>query len=165
MNITPELTAAEQKLNAALMSFNIARLAINTTLSGAQARGGAVDRLISHADEYGVEHTLAVLDKDPASLNLPKLTREAAGSLRQQLQTAYDANHALDRALGVRENLLRAADPKHMKAINVAGQFLVFDPVRDSLHERDTGKTFPAEAVTVSITGDMDTDSNKDRDR
>ncbi len=164
MNTTPELIAAEQKLNAALMTFNIARLALNTTLSGLHANEDAAARLISHADEHGVEHTLAVLEKNPASLDLPAPTRQAMASLRQQLQTGYEANHELDRALAVRENLLHAADPKHIKAINIGGQFLVFDPARDSLHERATGKTFAAEAVTVNPTGDMDTDGNKDRE-
>lgn len=165
MNTPPELTAAEQELNAARASFNIARLALNTTLSTVNAREGASDRIISHADEYGVDRTLSVLAKTPAVLDLPAVPQPALASIGQQLEHAYDANHRLDRALAARENLLRKDNPAHAKAINIGGRDMVFDDANDSLHERGSDAVIPAHATRVDPKGDMDSKTDKDQDR
>lgn len=165
MSATPELTAAEQQLNAARASFNIARLALNTTLLSAKAREGACDRLINHADEYGVNHTISVLSKNPASLGLPALPQPLLAGIATQLEAAYDANHRVDRSMATRENHLRQVDPTRPKAILIGDREILLDPDTDSLHDRATGATVPAGAKVIEPHGDMDSDGEKERDR
>mgnify|MGYP007037751534 CR=1 FL=1 len=165
MSPSPELTAAEQELNAARASFHIARLALKTTLLSVRAREGASDRLINHADEYGVDHALSVLATNPASLDLPSLSQTLLASISAQLQAAYDANHRVDRAMAARENLARLADPARAKAFIAGDREIVLDPATGSLHDRATGTTMPAHAKVIEPRGDMDSDSKKERDR
>ncbi|WP_072373951.1 hypothetical protein [Hyphomicrobium sp. NDB2Meth4] len=163
MNPTAQLTAAERELNAALATFNIARLSLNTTLSGVGAREGASDRLISHTEEYGVDHTLSQLRKNPSTFDLSGPIPEGAlAQLKNHLTRARDANEGVDLAMAKREKLATAADPSRPKALMVFGRQVFFDPDAGTAHDRDTGTVSPATFENVQT---KEPDRKRDRDR
>ncbi len=150
MNASLELTTAERELTVARRSFNTARRALETSLSQHGAREGAADRLIHHADEYGIDHTLQVLAKNPATFDFKESFPEKEWpALRAQLETAYEATHAVDLAMATVENLVRKDNSTRAKAILIADTPYVFDPKADTLQERDSGETVKADARVV----------------
>lgn len=167
MNASPDRATAERELAVARKSFNTARRALDTTLSGLGAREGATDRLIHHADEYGVDHTLAVLAKTPATLDFKEAVAEKEWpAVRAQLQTAYDAMHAVDLAMAKVENLARKTNPSQGKAILIADRAYLFTPSTDTLQDRGNGQSVKAGArVIVTEEGGPARKREQERDR
>lgn len=169
MNASPELATAERKLAMARRSFNTAHRALDTTLSSLGAREGATDRLIHHADEYGVDHTLSVLAKTPAVFDFDDAVPEKEWpALRTQLEAAYDAVHAVDLALGEVETLIRKTNPSHAKSVFIAGRQFVFNSKNDTLQDRESGETIQAGARLIETEDggpSRKRDQDRDRDR
>lgn len=150
MNASPELAAAERDLAAARKSFITARRALEATLSQYGAREGAADHLIHHADEYGVDHTLAVLNKLPATFGFGQpLTAVAMAAIRTPLLSAYEATHRVDLAMAKVEKLARKSDPTRAKAVLIGDKPYVFNAENDTLRNRDSGETIEAGARVV----------------
>ena len=150
MNASPERVAAERELAMARRSFNTARRALDTSLTRFGAREGATDRIIHHADEYGVDHTLAVLGKTPATFDFNGAVPEREWpAVRAELQAAYDAMHAVDLAMAKVENLARATNPSQGKAILIADRAYLFNPSADALQDRDSGQSVKAGARVI----------------
>ena len=166
MNASPELATAEGKLATALRSFNTAHRALDTTLSRLGAREGATDRLIHHADEYGVDHTLIVLGKTPQVFEFKDgVPDKEMPALRLQLEAAYEAMHAVDLANAKVENLISASNPSHKKAILIAGKAYTFDAKKDELSDRDSGATIKADAHRVHTEEDSGPARKREQDR
>ena len=167
MNASLELATAERELAVARRSFNTARSALDTTLSGLGAREGAADRLIHHADEYGVDHTLGVLAKTPATFDFTEAVPDKElPAVRAQLEAAYDAMHTVDLAMAKVENLARKANPAHRKAILIADQPYVFDAKADTLRDRDSGENVKANARYIETeSGGPSAKREQERDR
>lgn len=158
MQNSPELAKAERQLNTARVTFNVARMELGTILSGLKAREGASDRLIYHADEYGVEHTMKVLAKDPSSFELPgPLPAGAMARIENNLARAYQANHDLDAAMAERETVAGKGDPTRPKAILFNDKEIVPGKSGDAL-DRATGKVVPTKNVDTTNDRDQDTD-------
>ncbi|HEX2842170.1 hypothetical protein [Hyphomicrobium sp.] len=150
MNASPELAAAERELATARKQFNTARRALEATLSQHGAREGAADRLIHHADEYGVDHTLAVLSKTPEVLDIKDVLPAASvAALRTPLQAAYEAMHRVDLAMAKVENFARKGDPSRAKAVLIADKSYVFNAKQDTLRNIDSGETVKAGSRVV----------------
>lgn len=166
MNASPELATAERQLAVARRSFNTAHRALDTTLSRLGAREGATDRLIHHADEYGVDHTLAVLEKTPQVFEFKDgVPDKDIPALRLQLEAAYEAMHAVDLAMAKVENLIRTTNPSHKKAILISGKPYTFDAKKDELRDRDSGKTIKANAELVHTEEDGGPARKPEQDR
>lgn len=166
MNASPELAAAERELATARRSFNTARRALDTTLSRLGARDGAADRLIYHADEYGVDHTLAVLAKTPDVFDFKEGVPEKEWPfIRTQLEAAYEAMHHADLAMANSENLARKGNPTRAKAILIGDRSYVFDPKKDLLSDRDSGETITAAGTHVHTEEDDGPTRKREEDR
>lgn len=166
MNASPELATAERELAVARRSFNTAHRALDTTLSRLGAREGATDRLIHHADEYGVDHTVTVLSKTPQVFDFNDgIPDKDMPAVRSQLKAAYEAVHAVDLAMAKVENLLHKGNPNHAKGILVSGKAYVFDPKKELLHGRDSGETIKAEASHVKTEEDGGPARKREQDR
>lgn len=168
MNASPELATAERELAVARRSFNTAHRALDTTLWRIGAREGATDRLIHHSDEYGVDHTLAVLGKTPQVFDFnDRVPDKDMPALRSQLETAYDAMHAVDLAMAKVENLVRMTNPSHKKAILIAGKAYTFNAQKDELSAREGDQTIKADAQLVHTEegGGSARKREQDRDR
>ena len=166
MNASPELATAERELATARRSFNTAHRALNTTLSRLGAREGATDRLIHHADEYGVDHTLTVLEKTPQVFEFKDgVPDKDMPALRSQLEAAYDAMHICDLAMAKVESHLRKNNPAHVKGILIAGKPYVFDAKNDLLQGRESGEIINADARRVQTEEDSGPTRKRDQDR
>ena len=158
MQNSPELAKTERQLNTARVTFNVARMELGTILSGLKAREGASDRLIYHADEYGVEHTMKVLAKDPSSFELPgPLPASAMARIENNLARAYKANHDVDAAMAEHENLAAKVDPSRPKAILLDGKEVI-PGTSGAVVERATGRPLPTTEVETTNDRDNDTD-------
>lgn len=161
MQNSPELANAERHLNTARVTFNVARMELGTILSGLKAREGASDRLIYHADEYGVEHTMKVLAKDPSSFELPgPLPASAMARIENNLARAYRANQDIDAAMANRETVAATGDPSHPKAVLFDGKELIPDPATGGLRDKASGMPFPLESRDTDQ-GDGDADHDR----
>lgn len=166
MNASPEIATAERELAVARRSFNTARRALDTTLSRLGAREGATDRLIHHADEYGVDHTLVVLAKTPDVFDFKEgVPDKVWPALRTQLDAAYKAMHVVDRAMAKVENLARKGNPSHNKTALIADKPYVFDAKKDTLRERDSGETVKAGASLIHTEEDGGPTRKREQDR
>ena len=155
MNASPNLATAEREFATARSSFNTARRALETNLSQHGAREGAADRLIHHADEYGIDHTLQVLAKNPTAFDFEEsIPQREWPALRTLLETAYEATHAVDLAMAKIENLARKGNPARAKAVFIADKPYVFDPKADTLLDRDSGETVKADARVIETEDD-----------
>lgn len=168
MNASSEFATAERELAMAQSSFNTARRALDTTLSMLGAREGTTDRIVHHADEYGVDHTLSVLNKTPDVFDLEEnIPEKEKPAIHTQLQTAYETMHAVDLAMAKVENLARKTNPSREKAILIGSSLYVFNSKTDTLHNRDNGETVRADARTVGTEedGGPQRKTEQDRDR
>ncbi len=155
MIASPEFAAAERELATALTIFNSARGALDTSLTQLGAREGAADRLIHHADEYGIDHTVIVLAKTPNTFEFTTTVPSTAlPAIQTQLEAAYDAMHRVDLAMANRENLVRKGKPTHAKAILIGDKPYIFDFKADTLRNRDSGETVKADAHLVDTDSD-----------
>lgn len=155
MNASSELATAERELATARRSFNTARRALETSLSQHGAREEAADRLVQHADEYGIDHTLQVLAENPTMFDFEeRIPEKVWPALRVQLEAAYEGTHAVDLAMAKVENLARKGNPARAKAIFIADKLYVFDPKADTLLDRDSGETVKADARVIETEDD-----------
>lgn len=159
-----DLTAAERKLAGARISFNIERQQLQTVLQRLNAPPASHDHLINAADEFGVDHALSTLGKDPAAFGIDRSVREAdIALLRPLLAKAYEAGHRVDAALAEREALLLSRNPGHVKVFQVGDEEVAYDPERRVLiyanHKREAH-----EDVTYVRTRDEGRTQDNDRD-
>lgn len=166
MSPSPELAKAERELAVARQSFNTARNDLNTILSRLGAREGATDRLIFHADEFGVDHTLLTLSKTPEVFNFKAGIPDTEWpAVRAHLEAAYDGVHQVDLAMAKVENLARKTDPSHTKAIVIADKTYLFDARTDTLSDRDTAEVIKADARVVYTEEDGGPQRKLDQER
>lgn len=159
---TPDITLAEQALNGAKAQFNISRMQLGHALSQLNSRDASADKLIYTAEEYGLDHALKLLKHNPAQFDLGQQPDDTSiAAITTSLSAAYDANHAVDRAMAAREAVLETTDPAHAKAVLVAGHELAPD-AGGSARYRD-GSEATREHVATEDDGDHEDENERDR--
>lgn len=167
MTASPSSSSADKELMDARKSFHIARAELDTTLKRNNGRDTAVDRLVYHADDYGLDLTLDKLTKAPATFDLDQpLSETALSAVCLQLRKTYDAMHRLDLAMAETEDIARKQNPDHVKAILIGGREYTFDPAANTLKDRNTGDIVRADYTFVaSGSGGKAKKLDRDRDR
>lgn len=143
-------TKLEQDLNSARMSFNISRAALAASLQPCKAREGAEDRLISSAEEYGIDQVVQQLSDNAFLFDLTKAPSvPEIAKIRTALTSAYHATHRLDEAMAKREEALCKEDPSRTKGIILDGREAEIDTAKGIVRFRDNGETQPLQAERV----------------
>lgn len=149
MTHAQDMLALERELSGAKVSFNIARRALASALSG-YIRDAGEDRIIYHAEEYGLEPTLEAMRErhDVLGLREPVDLRDLE-PVKKALEAAYNASHSLDDLMAKREGLLCHADPNRMKRFMVGDVEVVFDPEAGVLRDAADGRVIPVEMERI----------------
>lgn len=164
MAVSPEITAAERDLNTARTSFNVARLALSSSLAKVASQDDATERLLKFAGEHGIDRALEVLANKPTSLKLPQIPRPVLENISEQLEAAHEAGHRLDLALAKREALAPQAKPGN-KTINVLGKDYEFDPKAATLLNKSSGTMIPSDHKFIEPSADTGSDTDTERGR
>jgi len=112
-----------------------------------QLRAASEDRLISFAEEFGVDHLMKTLQENPQLLDVDRApTTAELAKVRPQLVAAHDAQARADKYLAEKEGILREKDLARPKAVMVAGREMVIDLERGVARDGDSGRE---EAITT----------------
>lgn len=142
-----DIKAIERDLSGAVMSFNASRANLGALLKSMQLRTASEDRLISFAEEFGVDHLMKTLQDNPALVDVErKPTTAELAKVKPQLTAAREAQGRADLFLAEKEGILREKDPSRPKAILMGGREVTIDLERKMMRDVETGKE---EAVTV----------------
>lgn len=131
----------ERDLRNARQAFDLNRLVLSNKLVAFEARDGAEDRIINHADEFGVDHTIDTLKNSPEVLDLGRAAteREAEG-FRLPLTKAQTQADLVSQYHAEKEDRLQAANPQHQRSVMVNNRPMIYDPEANKAHWQDTGE-------------------------
>lgn len=142
-----DIKAIERDISGAVMAFNASRANLGATLKSLQLRSASEDRLISFAEEFGVDHLMKTLQENPQLLDVDRApTAAELAKVRPQLVAAHDAQARADKYLAEKEGILREKDPTRPKAVMVAGREMVIDLEHGVARDVETGRE---EAIAV----------------
>lgn len=153
----------EQELNSAKMAFNVARISLTEACNACGSRAGAEERLMSKAEEYGVDHAVDQLVKNAPLFGLGQpASPHVLAKLRDALLLAHDASQRLDLAMASREESLCKKNPNRPKGIIVGGREVEIDMNRGTVRYRDNGQEEPLQFERIGNARVRDRETDRD---
>lgn len=121
--------------------YGDAKAQLHAMLPPAHGPHDIANYLLSYAEEFGVDRTIADVAQNPAQFDMSHLPE----GLASVLETANALSQSLDALVAERERLLGANDPKRARAYMLHGREFTIDPAHHNMVFTDTGEAYPTD--------------------
>jgi hypothetical protein len=142
---TATVSDLERRLQATRAAYREKLAALSALLSGHSS--SVVESLLGHADEFGIDHTIAVLTQSPQTFNLLPTHGLPIAHVANLVGALTDLNNDMGDLLGTRENLLGRYTLAQGRVFNINGREATVDLATHSLRYADRTR----ELLTVRV--------------
>lgn len=158
---------AQDAINAAQKNYEVSHAALAQALQSMNVDESIANKLIAHAEHYGLDHTKRLLMQNGGDTGLwepiqgPQLTTTI-----EKLESTYQASLKLDEALADRNTMLKSNDPARYQVVMLGGREARYDPASEQFRDTLTQKTLRMEVVeTADSSTKQQKNKKRDKDR
>lgn len=126
--------------------YGDAKAQLHAMLPPARGPHDIANHLLSYAEEFGVDRTIADVAQDPAQFDMSHLPE----GLASVLESVHALSQSLDVLVAARERLLGADDPTRSRAYMLHGREFTIDPAHHQMVFTDTGEAHPVDPELAS---------------
>ena len=150
-----------RKLDEKRAAYLQVREKLHGLLPNASGPHDIADHLLSHADEFGVEKTIADVDANPARFDM---TTAPAG-LKPVLERAHELSLECDVLAARFEKLAHGGLPVVTRTMVHLGRMLELDPEKGEMRYLDNGERYPIAPELTEPGGGKDRKRQRGRSR
>lgn len=131
---------------------------LQRVLTGLAREENAIGRLVTAAEEFGIEETMARLERAPTAFGCEPVPPAQLALLSDVLDAVVSADAELGRLVGAREAILCTQDPSRQRRYNMDGREAILDVDARTMRYVDDDRVSPLEVEVVEPTGILDKD-------